>query len=51
MYTPKSTTGLRKELAKDPLDGSIQAYSSARAVDVPEDLYALIKQRTAILCA
>lgn len=51
MSTPKSATSLGEELAKDPLDNSLQAPSSARAVTVSEDLYALIKQCTAILHA
>jgi hypothetical protein len=51
MSAPKSATSLREELAEDPLDDSVQASPSASAVAVPEDLYALIKRRTAILCA
>ncbi|KAG1720018.1 hypothetical protein EDB19DRAFT_1918322 [Suillus lakei] len=50
MSAPKSTTALGEELAKDPLHDSVQAPSSTRAVAVPENLYALIKRRTAIIC-
>jgi hypothetical protein len=51
MSAPKSATSLGEEFAEDPLDDSLQAPSSARAVTVSEDLYALIKRCTAILRA
>ncbi|KIK35810.1 hypothetical protein CY34DRAFT_58202, partial [Suillus luteus UH-Slu-Lm8-n1] len=50
-YAPKSAATLDEELAEDPLDDSIQAPSSTVAVPVSEDLFALVKQRTAILRA
>lgn len=51
MYAPKSATSLDEELAEDPLDDSVQVPSSALPVVVPEDLYALIKRRKAVLRA
>jgi hypothetical protein len=51
MYAPKSATKSDEELAEDPFDDSVHAPISATATAVPEDLYALIKRRTAVLRA
>ncbi|KAG1869324.1 hypothetical protein C8R48DRAFT_671285 [Suillus tomentosus] len=51
MNAPKNATGLDEELAEDPLDDSVHVPMSATATAVPEDLYAVIKRRTAVLRA
>ncbi|KAG0700172.1 hypothetical protein DFH29DRAFT_807897 [Suillus ampliporus] len=51
MYAPKSATRPDEELAEDPFDDNVRAPVSTTATAVPEDLYTLIKRRTAILRA
>jgi hypothetical protein len=47
----KNTTNSIHELAKDPMNDTIMVANCAATSAVPEDLYTLIRQRMAVLCA
>jgi hypothetical protein len=51
VYAPKSATNLSQVLTEDPINDVVQVPECATTSPVPEDLYILIRRRTAVLRA
>jgi hypothetical protein len=51
VYAPKSSQNSYQEFAEDPMNDAIQVPDCAMTSAVPDDLYTLLRRRTAILCA